>query len=139
MIGSSSSSVCGWKAVKVDQNQGWRRCCTLKRRSHVSLSFFSSVSFPPLLISSPPRRYHLSLSLLTPLPPQFPGIVYLVGVVRSSSTPRLQVCVCDVIAVLILPLPACLLLPAAPAAGGVASQPHVCQVTELHHNTPVCA
>lgn len=61
----------------------------------------------------------------------FPGVVYLVGVVRAGSTPSLQGCVRDVATLLLLSLPAHLLLPAALDAGGVASELHVCQVTNV--------
>lgn len=61
----------------------------------------------------------------------FPGVVYLVGVVRAGPTPSLQGCVRDVATLLLLSLPAHLLLPAALDAGGVASELHVCQVTNV--------
>lgn len=51
--------------------------------------------------------------------------------VRSGPTLPLQVCVYDITALLLLSLPACLLLPAALAAGGMAFQPYICQVPQL--------
>lgn len=79
--------------------------------------------------SSSLLRHRPALSLLPPLPPLFPVAVYLVGLVRSRPGRPLQVCVRVVAALLLFPLPALLLLPAALAAGGVACQRHLGQVT----------
>lgn len=81
--------------------------------------------------SSPLLRYRPALSLLPPLPPLFPVAVYVVGLVWSRPGHPLQVCVRVVAALLLFPLLALLLLPAALAAGGVACQRHLRQVTHL--------
>lgn len=92
-----------------------------------------SLSPPPSHTLFSTFRYHLALSLLSPLPPQFPGVVHVVGVLWSAPTHPLQECVSDVTDLLRLSLPACLLLPAAFTAGGVAFKLHLCQVIHLLH------
>lgn len=81
--------------------------------------------------SSPLLRYRPALSLLPPLPPLFPVAEYVVGLVWSRPGHPLQVCVRAGAALLLFPLLALLLLPAALAAGGVACQRHLSQVTHL--------
>lgn len=73
------------------------------------------------------HRHHVSIPLLHALPLVFPGAVYLVGMGRTGPSPSFQRCFHDVNGLLFLPLPAHLLLPAALAAGGVASKLYVCQ------------
>lgn len=58
--------------------------------------------------------------------------MYLVGLLWPGAPRPLQGRVCVVAALLVFPLPALLLLPAALAAGGVACQLHLIQVTHLH-------